>query len=167
MRYRVDRSNGVAVTSTEGDFLRCLAVSLRPTCIVEVGTGKGGSLRAFCDAAVCLNNGCEVWSCDISKEACEVGRELCPDAHIIHGPSDALTIVVNRLPELIFIDGDHTTSAVADDYACLSKIAAPGAVFLFHDACYIEGHQNGVMKTLERIGAAVLPTFHGIGIHVK
>lgn len=161
--YRVE--GGWAVAEEEAEFLRGLAIALRPRCIAEVGTGTARSLRAFSEAAAYLaaylDWPCAVWSCDVNSQACAIGRILCPSARVIHGDSPALARAISPAPDLVFIDGEHTEAMVRADFAAMKAVASEHAVYLFHDT------RPGFRRMREvaaGLGAIALPTAHGISI---
>ena len=156
--------NQGAITEEEAAFLYGLAVSLRPVCIAEVGTGWYRSLRAFEAARAYLEKSlswpCAIWSCDIRSEVIESAKELYVGCNFVCGDSAVLSQVVLPAPELIFIDGDHNLEPVRKDVAEMSKCAAPGATIVLHD-CNLS---NGVTEYCNEVGILRLDTARGMAI---
>ena len=161
--------NQGTITEEEAAFLYGLALTVRPRCIAEVGTGWRRSLRAFVQAADQLKAqfswDCRVWSCDTDKGRYDAAREACGGANLVHGDSSALADIVQPAPELVFIDGDHTEKAIERDFFELRDIAAPGCVFVFHDTALVFNAAPAAFA--KKIGAILLPTPRGMALLVS
>ncbi len=153
-------------TETECQLLFAMAAACRPRCIVEVGTGAGGSLSSFCRARVWLkehmNINCQVWSCD-TRDVSGFVAERFPSANFIHGDVDDLLKVLPKPPDFVFIDGDHSYEGVKKDLDTLWPVASDGAVFVLHDTEIPQYHPGVRRLALDR-GALFLPAEKGLGV---
>lgn len=153
--------------------VRCLLPQRQePIRFVEIGSYGGASLRLICSAMQRL--GCEYQG--ISIEPAGTGRfqEIIESLKqdVIHLPlysHDAFKKLeqmfdAGNLPELIFIDGDHSYEGVRQDIHDYYQLLAPGGIMLFHDwlpecddsnmALIYSHHDNaepGVRKACEEI----------------
>lgn len=161
----METSDKCGVTEEEAALLYGLAVSLRPRCIAEVGTGELRSLRAFSRAVEYMNFvldvECHLWTCDIWDGPLKLVHQFGLKAKTVHGDSRALASVISPAPELIFIDGQHTCEAVKRDTEALWPVAADGALFIYHD---ITVPKFGLGPFLEEIGGVLIPTPRGMGL---
>lgn len=157
--------DGWAVTEEEAEFLRGLAIALRPHCIAEIGAGLGRSLQAWCEAAVYLAEHlhwpCDVWACDRVRQMCRIAHLRCPTARVIEGDSHILAAIIAPAPGLIFIDGCHTQDAVMADLRAMQSVATDDAVYVFHDTRPDFPPLRDLAKDL---GAITLDTAQGISI---
>jgi hypothetical protein len=82
-------------------------------------------------------------------------RQLAPDQvqKVICFDSDAKNVVLRNpaeLPALCLIDGEHTRSAVLDDFEACVRLCAPDAVICFHDAQVIHQAIAEIVEKLKR-----------------
>jgi predicted O-methyltransferase YrrM len=115
---------------------------LHPARVLEVGTARGGTLRAW---LANLPRGGVVVSVDLPWEG-EDWRETfarwVPEGVTLHcmpGNSRAPEIraAVERLVgsvDFLFLDGDHSYAGVRQDYEAYGRIVRPGGLIAFHDA---------------------------------
>ncbi|HKI01265.1 MAG TPA: class I SAM-dependent methyltransferase [Thermoanaerobaculia bacterium] len=78
----------------------------------------------------------------------EVSKIVCFD-------SDARDIDPTHLPErpdLCFIDGEHTESAVVSDFEFCARVCSPRAILYFHDDWVIYPALSQILRTLRRQG---------------
>ena len=123
-----------------------IVAKLKPRAIVEIGTGRGGTLWAWCQVAaddatiVTINlpgGGFEVGDLD-SATVRSYARgqqriEILPgDSHdpdvLAHASS-----LLGRQPDFVFVDGDHTYAGVQTDYQMYAPLLRPGGLIVFHD----------------------------------
>jgi cephalosporin hydroxylase len=125
-----------------------------PRRIIEIGAGRGGTLRALCAAAaadatiisVDLEGGpfgvdVEGGRSGVSDQELRERANAKPGQrlYIIRGHSsdpevhDRVRTLVPDGVDLLFIDGDHTYEGVSDDYRLYSPLVASGGVIAFHD----------------------------------
>lgn len=158
------RETGNTVTEEDAAFLFGLTLLLRPSCIAEVGTGDNRSLRAFCNAKEWLKDNldhdCVIWSCDNRIKAIDMAKAEELPANLVLGDAEALGDAMSECPELIFIDGPHQEPELSQSYMELHEIAAPGAVFVFHDPL---SHPD-VGALVAKLGAVVLPGPDGMAM---
>jgi len=157
--------NGSTVTEEEAAALYGIAIALRPQVIAEIGTGHGRSARAFDEAATYLNTvlglRCHVWTCDTARR--QKAAELL---HTTFVAGDCLDLVreISTQPELIFIDGTHTTEASRRDYDVMVAFS-PGATFIFHDANNEKDNvANQISGVVSELNGIILRTPYGLGI---
>jgi hypothetical protein len=84
-------------------------------------------------------------------------RVVDPDqiAKIVCFDSDARDIDPARLsdrPDLCFIDGEHTRSAVVSDFDFCARVCAPRAIIYFHDDWVIYPALDEILRTLRKQG---------------
>ena len=128
-----------------------IVLKLRPTTVLEIGRGSGGSLWALCHAAaehgtivsVDLPAG-PFGGEDLSVETLERLRTFaCPHQclHLIQSDSHApetvarVRALIPRI-DLLFIDGDHTYEGVKVDYHLYSQLVPTGGIVAFHDVLH-------------------------------
>lgn len=151
------------VTEEEAVFLYGLAIALRPRCIAEVGTGWLRSLRSFYEARVYLKAlgwDCSVWSCDINAGVVDKAKATFPGCNVVLGNSETMAPLITVAPELVFIDGEHTTAAVERDLSELRKVSLPETVYVLHDPGIIRDIQG----IADKRGFLTLPSPRGIAI---
>jgi hypothetical protein len=136
---------------------------------LEIGSFLGGTLTPFCideacraiysvDARVvtapnegsCLTSdyGSHTSLAMRQRLAAATGFDssklLCLDSDMRNVAEDALP----QKPHLVFIDGEHTNTAVFSDFVAVEKFLAADAVIAFHDYWCVEG---GVQRCLEHL----------------
>lgn len=115
-----------------GTMLEIVSRVIRPKLVFEVGSWKGGSLYAW--AAI---------GADVVAVTLPETRDWLNDGHsygaqIIYGNShdDAmrdriLTVLAGRVPDLAFIDGDHSEAGCRADWELCKGLGIP--VIALHD----------------------------------
>jgi predicted O-methyltransferase YrrM len=149
---RIAVNNGAMQKLSE--IAQFLAWVGRPRRIIEIGAGRGGTLRALCAAAapdatiisVDLEGGpfgvdVEGGRSGVSDQELRERANAKPGQrlYIVRGRSsdpeilDRVRTLVPDGVDLLFIDGDHTYEGVSDDYRLYSPLVAAGGVIAFHD----------------------------------
>lgn len=129
------------------EFVRLveLVAEYRPRTVLEIGTMKGGTLRAWCECAtddavitsIDLPNG--RWGGDqVSEEDAERLSTYAGEGqtlHLIRGDSHdpAIRARVRTPIDFLFIDGDHTYEGVKQDFEDYSPLVVEGGLIAFHD----------------------------------
>jgi SAM-dependent methyltransferase len=157
--------------------------SMRPRCIVELGTHTGVSYFAFCQAVERLNLPTRCYAVDTWKgdqHAGEYSESVYQDVHVTNGANycafssllrmrfdEALSYFNACDIDLLHIDGVHTYQAVSNDFSSWRPKLSKRAVVVFHDT---NGRERdfGVWRLWEELKAD-FPHFefhhgHGLGI---
>lgn len=128
--------------------------AVKPRLIVEIGSWKGGSLFAW------SATGAEVIAVTLPDKAAEPFN--AHNAQVIWGDSHSWAtrdvlwrVLAGRVPDLVFVDGDHTVDGCAADVNLAFDIA-PGAAVAVHD---INLHRRypeiGVRKVWDAVSRGV------------
>ena len=132
----------LSVTDLEAAILTAM---VRGSSVIEIGTGLGVSTRALASSAAAVH------TVDIDPWVHETIWPYLPDNVITHETVESLPAT-----DAVFIDGDHTTFATAQDIELAHRKAR--RLILCHDASH------------EMVAAAfddkwtIIPTEHGIGV---
>lgn len=164
-------------------FAFALMKALRPGTLVELGTHKGDSYLAFCEAAVRFGTGTKCRAVDTWKgdpQARLYGDEVLDELRRHHDSAYGgfSTLIRSTFDEavqqfddgsidLLHIDGLHTYEAVKHDFETWRPKLSRSGVILFHDT---EVRQNdfGVYRLWDEL-CEKFPSFsflHGFGLGV-
>lgn len=121
----------------------------RPTTVVEIGTHKGGTLFAWCQAAdpealiVSIDLPDGLFGGGYSEEEArrfqafaQPGQELHTlrrDSHKRRTVRRLKSLLDERPIEFLMIDGDHTYDGVKRDWEIYEPLVAQGGLIAFHD----------------------------------
>lgn len=136
-------------------FAFSLIRAFRPRCFVELGTHKGDSYLAFCEAVARYSTGTRCYAVDTwegDKHAGHYGEEVLAGLRIRHDEAygkfssllqstfdGALNQFEDGSIDLLHIDGLHTYEAVKHDFESWREKLSDHAVVLFHDTMVRQG----------------------------
>lgn len=164
-------------------FASWLVGTLRPNSIVELGTHRGASFLAFCQAVDEQSLDCRVFAVDSwegDEHAGFYGEEIYLKLRDYQQRNFAAISELMRMRfeqaldyfsdesiDLLHIDGLHTYEAVSADFHSWLPKLSRRAVVLFHDTCVRE-REFGVWKFWDEISQRY-PSFgfthtHGLGV---
>ena len=130
-------------------FAFWLTEILKPSCIVELGTYKGDSYLAFCQAVSALNLATRCYAVDTWRGDQHTGQyddnvyeELAAYHNVAYGSfsqllrmtfDEAAANFADNSIDLLHIDGSHTYEAVKHDFETWRGKLSDRAVVLFHN----------------------------------
>jgi len=144
---------------------------MKPKVIIEVGTGRGGTLFLFChvateDATIIsidlpggkFGGGYPGWKIPLYKEFSLPEQRLYllrADSHSQETLGKIKNILDGRKADFVFIDGDHTYEGVKRDFEMYSPLLRSGGLLAFHDIV-VHPAESGceVSKLWEEISAS-------------
>lgn len=149
----------ISTSVTEAETARLQQLAADATDVLEVGSAFGFSAIAMALAGAhvtAIDPHNQLGSHPVAGGSLEVMRGnleaygVADQVEIIVEPSQsALPKLKPESYDLVFIDADHTESAVAHDVEWALKLLKPGGVLAAHD--WDEGTCPGVRAALERI----------------
>jgi predicted O-methyltransferase YrrM len=143
-----------------------------PRAVLEIGTGRGGTLFLFAAVARPDATLVSIDAADVEvfggrrayKRRARLYRALGrPDQHVVFIPGDShsektrsevLAALRAQPLDFLFIDGDHTLEGVEADFRMYSALVRPGGLIAFHDI--VPGpaeYVGGVPKFWQRMRA--------------
>ncbi|MDY4294406.1 class I SAM-dependent methyltransferase [Xanthomonas sp. LF02-5] len=164
-------------------FASWLIEQLKPQSIVELGTHRGASFLAFCQAVDEQMLTARVFAVDTwegDEHAGFYGEDVYNELHTYQQRyyagisemlrmrfSEALQYFADGSVDLLHIDGLHTYQAVREDFESWLPKLSSRAVVLFHDTCVRE-REFGVWQYWDEISRQY-PSFefthtHGLGV---
>ncbi len=164
-------------------FAFWITQALRPRRFVELGTDRGVSYLAFCQAVERLGLATDCFAVDTWKgdeHAGFYGEEVFATLNAYHEPryahfsrlvrstfDEAVAHFDDASIELLHIDGLHTYEAVRHDFETWRPKLVPNAVVLFHDV-NVRERGFGVFRLWQELSEAH-PSFtflhgHGLGV---
>jgi cephalosporin hydroxylase len=146
---RAARRLGLVQQPCEALALLSLVQPLRPTCVIEIGTARGGSLllwaRAAAPDALILSIDLPQWGRDdpadrVRRRRIERVASARQRVHLLRGSShdadvrDRVRRAIDGRPvDFLFIDGDHSYAGVAQDFRDYAPLVRAGGVVALHD----------------------------------
>ena len=129
-------------------FAFWLIDKIRPGIFVEIGTHRGNSFLAFCQAIQTVSSGTRAYAVDTWEGDAHMAREegLFEELSSYHDPryghfsslvratfEEARELFADGSVDLLHIDGTHTYEAVKRDFETWQSALSSRAVVLFHD----------------------------------
>ncbi|WP_205028334.1 glycosyltransferase [Oleisolibacter albus] len=157
--------------------------ALRPRLFVELGTHKGDSYSAFCQAVVAAESDTLCYAVDTwqgDPQAGLYGDEVLRDLEAYHTPrydrfstlirstfDEALSYFADGSIDLLHIDGLHTYEAVRHDFESWRPKLSGRGVVLFHDI-NVREREFGVWRFWDEVRQTCpglgIPFGHGLGV---
>jgi len=151
-------TNGLGIALQEIYFLECLFARFHPKSVFAIGNSLGWSTLALAlanpDASVlAIDAGTDRQAQEGIRFTNRIAEEEGLPVTVVAGssPGDVAQILRDQKTppiEFAFIDGYHSVEQVVLDFGAVSKAAAPGCVYLFHDV-----ENFALTPGLERIAA--------------
>lgn len=140
----------LSITDQEASILQGFADG---RVVLEIGTGLGVSTRALAEVAE------QVITVDIDRWVHENIVPTLPENVLATTEIDP-QVYNDLMPEMVFIDGDHSFEATRRDIGMAQDIVVPGGLVVIHDA-----HAPQVWKACSAAGFRIrIDTVHGIGV---
>jgi hypothetical protein len=163
-------------------FAFWIVSALRPRVLVELGTHRGNSFLAFCQAIVAERCGTRAYAVDTWEGDAHMAREdgVFEELSAYHDPryghfaslmrasfDDARSYFSDKSIDLLHIDGTHTYEAVKHDFVNWQSALSDRAVVLFHDT-NVRRDRFGVWKLWEELSQdrPHFEFFHSFGLGV-
>lgn len=163
-------------------FAFWLIKTLRPRLLVELGTHRGNSYCAFCQAIAALKLNCRAMAVDTWEGDIHMGHEegLLDELRRYHDPrydsfstllegtfDNSRTYFEPNSIDLLHMDGTHTYEAVKQDFATWRDAISNQGIVLFHDIA-VHRSDFGVWRLWEELSREY-PSFefrHSYGLGV-
>lgn len=140
-------SRPVSVSTTEAYVLANAVILSEVQTVFEIGTGFGYSASWLAMGLAVRNHGGQVVTMDNASEGAIIGRRLSPAQEIAarlgvdslvefalgSSPQDVSVVLMNRMVDIAFLDGNHHGSHPVDDYRAVRPFLTPSSLVLFHD----------------------------------
>ena len=146
----------IGIGQNRDEFLRFLAYieATKPINVMEIGVREGGTSFMFANV---LKTCRTVIGLDIRLQNLHLLRTFCPSwirrQDFVCGDStqpSTISRVKRRLGsaklDVLFIDGDHSYSGVADYFKAYRQFVRDGGIIAFHDIC-MDHHRRYVAET--------------------
>ena len=163
-------------------FAFWIVAALRPRVLVELGTHRGNSFLAFCQAIEAERCGTRAYAVDTWEGDAHMAREegLFEELLAYHDPryghfssllratfDEARELFPDKSIDLLHIDGTHTYEAVKKDFTDWEPALSDRAVVMFHDT-NVRRPQYGVWKVWEELARERphFEFFHSYGLGV-
>jgi hypothetical protein len=173
-----------------GPLLYALVSSLKPRCVLEIGTGRGYGAISMALASLDGGFDCDIWSVDMvapdQKQQWAIdegdgpavtplsindvwGRHLEQEAreriHLLTGDSSMVVArwrKTGRPPvNFAFVDGGHDFATVKHDFITILKVAAPHCTIVFDD--YTTRKKYGIERLVNR---EIVPRTSGAAVEI-
>jgi len=116
---------------------------LKPSCVMEIGRGGGGTLFLFAAVsdprATILSVDLEAprdWKVPIYQSFAQPGQRIAlleADSHDPKTRGRVLELLQGRGLDFLFIDGDHSYDGVKKDFEMYAPLVNRGGIIAFHD----------------------------------
>jgi len=135
-----ERKNGLYFVQDVEEFAWLIekVLKLNPKIIIEIGVESGGTLKIWKDL---IQNDGVVIGIDLQNKINQFDYKSCKkEVHLVEGCSydkktvDRVYEILNgRLPDFVFIDGEHTNFAAQKDMDNYGYLVKPRGIVGFHD----------------------------------
>ncbi len=133
------------MTDAERSALTLLLQKIRPSCVIEIGTYRAGSLKVLSKYAE------DVYSLDIDPSCREKYAEQFPNVEFLVGDSrdtvpEALEKIESCGQELgfVLIDGNHSEAGVRNDINALLKYQPSSPLYIIMHDSFNPGCRRGI-----------------------
>ena len=151
-------TNGLGIALQEVYFLECLFARFRPKSVFVIGNSLGWSTLAIALAnpearVLAIDAGFDRYARDGIALTNRIAAEEQLAVRVVPGksPEDVPRVLSAEAAapiEFAFVDGYHTIEQVQLDFRAIRGRAAPGCVYLFHDAATFD-----LVPGVERVAA--------------
>jgi cephalosporin hydroxylase len=123
-----------------------LAASLRPECVLEIGTNRGGMIWAlgqlpYLRRIVTVDAEAQDSAKAAAKDLADIevalitGNSTSPDTY-----QEVIDALGDYQPRIVIIDGGHDFKTAASDFGLYGNLVEPGGVVMVHDTQGYPGH---------------------------
>lgn len=166
---------GMTQQQLEIRTLATLVRELRPRCILEIGTSRGGTFYIWTrlaedDATLISVDLPPAWTLDDPEEARKLAlfnsfrldrqsvHFVRRDSHLPETQNEVRSLLRGTPVDFLFIDGDHSYEGVKRDFLDYGPLVRPGGIIAFHDIVY---HFAGLGGDVSRFWAEISQEHHG------